>query len=250
MADRMFDVSAFAYAHRGLWGGNRVPENSLAAFHSAREHGVGIELDVRLSADGVVHVFHDLTLERMCGQPARFDSLTTAQLAKTFLPNGFPVPTLEDVLDVVGEAPVLIELKVDGPTELAESVARVIDAREGQLAVMSFDEATVAQLCQLVTDRPVGLLIPAELLIGPDGVRAKAATARSLGCDYIAPHLSSLALAEEAGGGLPLATWTLRDPIDLESARRHSAAPIFEGFDASLAREMAGGLAKPPQRPI
>jgi glycerophosphoryl diester phosphodiesterase len=250
MADRMFDVSAFAYAHRGLWGGNRVPENSLAAFHSAREHGVGMELDVRLSADGVVHVFHDFTLERMCGLPAQFDSLTAEQLSKAFLPNGFPVPTLEDALDVAGEAPVLIELKVDGPAELAEKVARAVDGRAGRLAVMSFDEATVAQLCQLVTDRPVGLLVPAELLIGADGVRAKAAMARSMGCDYIAPHLSSLALAEEAGGSLPMAAWTLRDPVDLESARRHSAAPIFEGFDAALVREIAGGLAMPPQTPV
>jgi glycerophosphoryl diester phosphodiesterase len=246
MADRMFDVAGFAYAHRGLWGGSRVPENSLAAFHSAREHGLGVELDVRLSSDGVVHVFHDPMLDRMCGAPGAFDSLTAAQLAKTYLPNGFSVPTLEAALAVMGDRPVLIELKIEGPTELAGRVAELIQGHSGRLAVMSFDEATVASLCQLVTDRPVGLLIPPEVLMGADNVRAKATRARAMGCDYLAPHFSSLAIAEEAGGGLPMATWTLREPVQLEIARRHSAAPIFEGFDPSLAT----GLAKPAQTPI
>ena len=48
------------YAHRGLWGGD-VPENSLAAFKRAAERGLAIELDVQLSRDGVVMVFHDYT---------------------------------------------------------------------------------------------------------------------------------------------------------------------------------------------
>jgi glycerophosphoryl diester phosphodiesterase len=242
----MFDVSAFAYAHRGLWGGSRVPENSLAAFHSAREHGLGVELDVRLSSDGVVHVFHDPTLDRMCGLPEGFDRLTAEQLARTFLPNGFPVPTLEAALAVMGDRPVLIELKIEGPTELAGRVAQVIAGHSGQLAVMSFDEATVASLCQLVTDRPVGLLIPPEVVIGADNVRAQAARGRAMGCDYLAPHFSSLAMTEEAGGGLPLATWTLREPAQLEIARRHSAAPIFEGVEPLL----VAGLAMPSQTQI
>ena len=46
------------YAHRGLHG-NGVPENSLAAFSAAADAGYGIELDVQLSRDGVVMVFHD-----------------------------------------------------------------------------------------------------------------------------------------------------------------------------------------------
>jgi glycerophosphoryl diester phosphodiesterase len=242
MADRMFDVSGFAYAHRGLWGGPRVPENSLAAFHSAREHGLGVELDVRLSADGVVHVFHDPVLDRMCGVAGAFDNLTAEQLAKTFLSNGFPVPTLEAVLDAMRDMPVLIELKIEGPTDLAERVARLIEGHSGRLAVMTFDEATAASLCELVRDRPVGLLIAGEPLIGAEAVRAKADRARALGCRYLAPHLTSLATAETAAGGLPLVTWTLRDPADLEIARRHSAAPIFEG--------MSPDLAKPPQTPI
>jgi len=244
--DQIFDVSAFAYAHRGLWGG-RVPENSLAAFHSARSNGVGAELDVRLSADGVPHVFHDAVLQRMCGIAGALDSFTAKELETVFLPNGFPIPKLEDVLAVMDNLPVLIELKIDAPgEELAERVAGLIEGHPGRMTVMSFDEPTVARLCQLVTDRPVGLLIGPELLLGADAVRQTVARSRAMGCDYLAPHLTSLATVNDAAGGLPLVTWTLRDPADLELARKHAAAPIFEGFSPSL----VSGLAKPGGTPI
>lgn len=240
MSEKFFDVSAFAYAHRGLWGG-RVPENSLAAFHSARQNGVGVELDVRLSEDGVPHVFHDPTLDRMCGNPAALDSLSAKEIESAFLPNGFPIPTLEAVLAVMGELPVLIELKVEGPTDLTERVAALIANHPGRMTVMSFDEPAVARLCQLVRDRPVGLLIGPSIL-GDAAIRLKAERARAMGCDYLAPHVTSLEIADKASGGLPLVTWTIRDPAELEIARKHGAAPIFEGFSAALA--------KPQQTPI
>ncbi|MBE6699047.1 MAG: glycerophosphodiester phosphodiesterase, partial [Ruminococcaceae bacterium] len=47
------------YAHRGLHNGKDAPENSLAAFEAACRAGYGIELDVQLSRDGTVMVFHD-----------------------------------------------------------------------------------------------------------------------------------------------------------------------------------------------
>ena len=54
------------FAHRGLWN-ETLPENSMGAFENAVAHGYGIELDVHLSSDGKVMVFHDDTLTRMCG---------------------------------------------------------------------------------------------------------------------------------------------------------------------------------------
>ena len=56
------------YAHRGLFDNNSdAPENSLAAFKKAVDAGYGIELDVQLSKDDKLVVFHDATLKRMCG---------------------------------------------------------------------------------------------------------------------------------------------------------------------------------------
>lgn len=235
MSARFFDVSGYAYAHRGLWGGG-VPENSLAAFEAARRAGVGVELDVRLTADGLPVVFHDAGLERMCGQRERIDRLTAEQLAQVRLPDGSGIPSLERVLDVMGERPVLIELKVDGQAgDIADRVAAVIAGRGGLLAVMSFDEPTVARLCRLVSDRPVGLLAVADNHVEFD-IEAKAATARGLGCDYIGPHHSILGPMAGVAGGLPMVCWTIRTAQELELARQYGAAPIFEGMSPDLAK--------------
>lgn len=51
------------YAHRGLHDATKA-ENSMSAFAAAKEMGFGIELDVRLSKDGELVVFHDDNLTR------------------------------------------------------------------------------------------------------------------------------------------------------------------------------------------
>ena len=71
------------YAHRGLHG-DGIPENSLPAFARASERGYGIELDVQLSADGEVMVFHDYTLGRMTGCEKKLCELTAEELKKLF----------------------------------------------------------------------------------------------------------------------------------------------------------------------
>ena len=67
------------YAHRGLHG-NGVPENSLLAFELACQRGDGIELDVQLSRDGVVMVFHDYTLNRVTGVDKKLCDLDASEL--------------------------------------------------------------------------------------------------------------------------------------------------------------------------
>ena len=241
MSDYTFDLSAYAYAHRGLWD-VATPENSLAAFRAAADAGVGVELDVRLTADEIPVVFHDASLQRMCNHREWLRQIPVADLARWPLPDGSIIPTLADVLGVMGEMPVLIELKVDGAMGLiADYVADLISPREAPLAVMSFDEPTVARLCQLITNRPVGLLIGADDHVEHD-LLAKAATARAMGCDYIGPHHSVLDTVAPAAGGLPLVTWTVRTPDELAVARKHGAAPIFE--------HLSPALAKPASTPI
>ena len=58
----------YRYAHRGFHDKPQVPENSLAAFRRAIERGFGAELDVHLTKDGKLVVFHDSTLQRCTGR--------------------------------------------------------------------------------------------------------------------------------------------------------------------------------------
>jgi len=240
VGDKFFDVSEHVYAHRGLWGGD-IAENSLAAFRAAADAGIGVELDVRVTRDGALVVFHDETLARMCGDDMRLGELTLAELEQRRLPDGSVVPTLEAVLVKMRQQPVLIEIKVDEPGSslaffVADEVASLIASVPCLATVMSFDEATVARLCRLITDRPVGLLIDTFAKLGAEGVVRKAETARVMGCDYLGPHFTSLEAVSSVSGGLPLVTWTVRDSEALALAKRFAAASIFEGFSPALAK--------------
>lgn len=129
------------YAHRGLWG-EGVPENSLAAFCAAAARGFAIELDVQLSRDGEVMVFHDYTLKRMCGRDVKLADLSAAELSACALGGtAETIPTFREVLAAVGgRVPLLVELKGEsGNTALCPAVAALLDEYEGAWCVESFN---------------------------------------------------------------------------------------------------------------
>lgn len=134
------------YAHRGLHGGD-IPENSLAAFRLAAECGYGIELDLQLSRDGEVMVFHDYTLDRMTGSDGILTALTAAELSGMQLlsADGAPteqrIPTLRQVLETVGgRVPLLIELKGESTdTALCPAADAILRDYPGDYCVESFN---------------------------------------------------------------------------------------------------------------
>lgn len=89
------------YAHRGASA--ESAENTLPAFERAMELGAyGIELDVHLSADGVPVVIHDETVDRTTNGSGAVAGLTVADLRQLDA-GGAPVPTLAEVLDLIGD---------------------------------------------------------------------------------------------------------------------------------------------------
>ena len=69
------------WAHRGLHDKKRgIPENSFPAFRAAIEAGDGIELDVHLTKDGQLVVFHDDTFERICGRRGRVEDTSYEEI--------------------------------------------------------------------------------------------------------------------------------------------------------------------------
>jgi glycerophosphoryl diester phosphodiesterase len=144
------------FAHRG--GCALGPENTIAAFDLGVAAGAdGLELDVHLSADGVVVVHHDDTLDRTTSGSGRLARLSAAELAAVdagcrftregrwpFRGQGIGVPTLREVLRRYPDIPVIIEMKVNS-AQMGEAVAaevrraaaveRVCAAGFGPLAV-------------------------------------------------------------------------------------------------------------------
>lgn len=69
---RMKAFHGIMFAHRGLHSKTHgIPENSMSAFRAAIQKNYGIELDLHLTRDGELVVFHDDDLKRVCGRPER-----------------------------------------------------------------------------------------------------------------------------------------------------------------------------------
>jgi glycerophosphoryl diester phosphodiesterase len=106
------------FAHRG--GSRLAPENTIAAFENGLALGAdGVELDVRLSRDGVVVVHHDPTLDRTTSLSGRLSDRTAAELSAA------GVPALADVLSAFPRARLIVEMKLN-TVELAERATRVV----------------------------------------------------------------------------------------------------------------------------
>ena len=125
------------FAHRG--GCALGPENTIAAFDRGMAAGAdGLELDVHLSADGVVVVHHDETLERTTDGAGPLARLTAAELARVdagckyrggdgagFGGQAIGIPTLGAVLARYPDTPIIVEMKVDSAAMGAAVAAEV-----------------------------------------------------------------------------------------------------------------------------
>jgi len=124
------------FAHRG--GCHLGPENTIAAFDIGMSTGAdGLELDVHLSADNVVVVHHDRTLDRTTDATGPVAARTADELARVdagyrfardgrfpFRGRGIGVPTLREVLARY-RVPIIIEIKVSTPA-MGQAVAEEI----------------------------------------------------------------------------------------------------------------------------
>ncbi len=110
-----------AVAHRG--DPYRVRENTLASLRSALRRGAdAVEIDVRLTRDGVPVLLHDATLERLWNHDRPL-SLLSYDEVRGVTDGG--VPTLADALAATAGSRVMIDLPgAPGP----RAVHRVVDA--------------------------------------------------------------------------------------------------------------------------
>ena len=132
-----FSDSPQVFAHRG--GCDLGPENTIAAFDIGMATGAdGLELDVHLSADGIVVVHHDKTLDRTTNASGPIGARTAQELERVdagywfmrgdgypFRGQGIGVPTLGAVLARYRGIPTIIEIKVY-TAEMGQAVAEEI----------------------------------------------------------------------------------------------------------------------------
>jgi len=130
-------------AHRGLFS-EYLPENSLGAFVAAVEEGLPIELDVHLTKDDEIVVFHDDTLSRMTGYNRKISELRSGELKTYKLQRtNFTIPTLKDVFETVdNKVPLLIEVKnrsIANIGKLEDALVKQLDEFRNKYAIQSFN---------------------------------------------------------------------------------------------------------------
>ncbi len=240
--ERLRTFRVVRFAHRGLHDKDSA-ENTMTSFKKAVEAGCGIELDVRLSADGVPVIFHDESTGRLCerdlivGETA-FEELRSLKIGK----NGERIPTLKEVLDLIGtKVPLIIEIKNGhGVRPICEAVMKDLRFFPGFFCVQSFspfilkwfaDHEPYILRGQLSFDFfaprhereesfPVkfGATYLLENVISrPDYVAYNIRDFRKLSLKISRRFFDT-----------PLALWTIRGEKDLSLADRENAIVIFE----------------------
>ena len=101
-------------AHRGVFNNKNIPENSLKAFEKAMSMDFSIELDIQLTKDNVLIVFHDENLKRLTGLNKKVTDCTYLEIKNlTLLETKEKIPTLKEVLDLI-QKKVLLDIEIKG----------------------------------------------------------------------------------------------------------------------------------------
>lgn len=188
-------------AHRGDW--RRAPENTIPAFLAALAiPGCdGVELDVRLSRDGVPVCNHDETVKRVHSVDRRVDELTADELET------LGVPTLAAALEAIPRRAFLdVELKGDPGRAAFEALVAGRGPALERAVVSSFEAGTLQRIAGWAPTWP-------SWLNADDASPATIRRALDTGCRGISVEwhaLDAAAMRRTRNAGLDVAGWTVR----------------------------------------
>ncbi len=207
-------------AHRGA--SLEKPENTLCAFRTAIDLGAdGVELDIHLSADGVPVVIHDNRLERTTNGSGSVGDLTAAELQRLDAGDGQGVPTLLDVIEVIGpRAFVNVELKCKGSDAATIEVLTTLAYDRWAVSSLDWDVLRAARARSLEA-----VLWPVAFTPSDAAIR----TAQEIGADLIALHQAAIDSAVSARleqDGLGMMAWTVNAPARVEELERLGVVAI------------------------
>lgn len=148
-------------AHRGIYDNKNTIENTIEAFKKTINKGYAIELDLHITKDNKVVVFHDDTLDRLTNRKGKIENLTIEEIRKIKLLDKSNIPTFDEVLELVnGKVPLLVELKsnIKG-TKLEREVSKKLKEYNGEYAIQSFNPKSIIWFRIFKKDIIRGLLI-------------------------------------------------------------------------------------------
>lgn len=202
-------------AHRGAAA--EAPENSMEAFDLGMRLGAdAIELDVRRSADGVLWVIHDETLDRTTDGSGSVADLTRTEIEAARMSTGARIPELSDVLDRFPDVEITIDVK--DPEAAAQVVELVGDLDRVAETILYVEEATAgATFRDYAGRRATSTAQALRLALSPDWL-AKAAPREIPEVVHTPLELRGVPIVTQAfvqrvrNSGRSIQVWTVDDP--------------------------------------
>ncbi len=210
-----------AMAHRG--GAIEHLENTMPAFQACVDLGYRyLETDVRVTADGVLVVFHDPTLERVTDRPGRVEHLSWAEVSKARIGGREPILRLEALLGARPDVRINHDIKAAGVlAPLVRTVRRMAIA--DRICLGSFSDARLAAARRLFGPSVCTSLGPrgvAALRLSSYSPKAAGLVRMQAGCAQVPLQLGGRALVDERfvavahARGLQVHVWTVDDEVE------------------------------------
>lgn len=220
-------------AHRGLWN-SQFGENSVSAYQNAIDNGYPIEMDIQLSADGVLCCFHDDNLKRITGKDADINDLNYSEIKELKISNTSDhVITFEEFLNLVnGQVPLVIEIKRQRSKKynIAQMVCDALKDYKGEFVVQSFDPFVMKEVRKANKNFLRGQLGGITQRGDLSWVKYVVVKNFLLNCfskpDFINCALNAMPIKTK----LPTIVWTIRTKEEEKKAKELGVNYIFEGI--------------------
>lgn len=228
-------LTARPITHRGLHDvSDGVYENTLSAFKRAIAGNYAIECDLQLSADCVPMVFHDYSLDRLCGLNGDVRAKLASELSALRIGGSDDhIPTLAETLRLVkGQVPLIIEFKGREKDDdgFAGAVLDDLEGYQGEVALMSFDHHILRDLHALKCPYPLGLTAKGK---EPETFFTHE-EALSFGVKFISYSIKTLAnpfIEAQRKKNMPIISWTVRNEDQKAHSDAYADQITFEGFN-------------------
>lgn len=227
-------------SHRGMFT-KELPENTIGAFENAVKNNYGCELDVQMTTDGVIVVFHDYDMTRLTGHNGDIREKSYEEIKNYKINNTkYGIPTFEEVLKVVdGKIPLLVEVKNHkniGPMD--KKVRDILRNYKGEFAIESFNPFIVRWFYKNAPEMIRGQLsCPFD---GDDLPKYQKKILRRMPfvkynhSQFIAYDIDDIdknkKVMKYKNKHIPIVAWTCRDPKKAIETKKYYDNYIFEGY--------------------
>jgi glycerophosphoryl diester phosphodiesterase len=241
MTKNMTWLKTSLIAHRGYFDHQLgIPENSILSCERALAHGYGIEIDIQMTKDQHVVLFHDDDLLRMTKKVGQISDFTYDEIKSLRLLDTLAyIPKLSEALaKIEGKTPLLIELKPSKNDKLfAEKTYDIIKDYQGEIAIFSFHPGIVywfkkhaphiirGQISSYFNDYPLSSFqkfLMKRMIFNPFTKP-----------DFISYHIDDLPnkyLDNAKKKGLTIISYAAKNQSEFDHVKRYYDNVVFEGF--------------------